>query len=228
MPRLNQRNVRGRPKRGRRTQSSSTSVLRDIREELRANMVTLPRVRDVLPMKLARYRTFIFAITWDVDTIDSSTTTTYANAYYAALSALPGYINMVECFDQYRILQVVYNFLPLADPSVLSGQGGLVYTALDYEDASIPSAASELEQYDTCTIAPFSHRIQRVVNPRISVAAYAVGVFASYATQRGTWIDCGSPGVQHYGIKVVIPAFGSSSYRMLLKGTCYVQMRSQI
>ncbi len=175
-------------------------------------------------MQLARYRTYIAAITWDVATIGSSTTTTFAAGYYAALNALPGYTNLVECFDQYRILQVVYNFVPLGDYAA----PGVMYTALDYEDANTPTNAAELEQFDTCMISPFSRSIQRVVNPRISVAAYASGVFTSYATQRATWIDSGSPGVQHYGLKVVVPAFGSQTYQVLLKGTCYVQLRSQI
>ncbi len=211
-----------------RGQSSETQVLRDIREELRNHLVILPRVRDVIPLKLARYRSFTFAITWDVATIGSSTTTNFNAGYYAALNALPGYVNMIECFDQYRILQVVYNFIPLQNPSVLSGGGGLIYTAIDYEDANTPSAHTDLEQQDTCMTAPFGEPFQRVVNPRISVAAYASGVFSSYATQRGTWIDGGSPGVQHYGLKVSVPAFGTSSYQYLLKGTCYIQMRSQV
>ncbi len=213
-----------RPLRRRQQQSSQTAVLRDIREELRNNLTLLPRIRDVLPMQLARYRTYIAAITWDVATIGSSTSTAFTAGYYASLNALPGYINIVECFDQYRILQVVYNFLPVGDFNA----PGLVYTALDYEDANTPSNAAELEQYDTCMISPFSRSFQRVVNPRVSVAAYANGVFASYATQRNQWIDASSPGVQHYGLKVVVPAFGTQTYQLLLKGTCYVQLRSQI
>ena len=211
-------------KRTQRRTTSTAEILRDIREELRNKRIFLPRTTDIQPMKLPRLRSHIFTFTADLQTMTSGASpVNFAN--YFTLSAVPDYINLIEVFDQYRILQAVVNYYPRTSfenaPSTSQ-----IYSAIDYEDANVPSAPSELEQYDTCLVACLGEPFQRVLKPRVSLAAYS-GVFTSYATRADQWIDSSSPSVQHYGIKT---SLGASSTTIVydVKVVLFIQMRSQL
>ncbi len=204
---------------------SESQILRDIREELRNKRVNLPRIADVQPMKLPRLRKYVFAFVCDVQAINTSSSITNVSNYFA-LSSVPGYINLLEVFDQYRILQVVVNYYPRTSFDNLSSTSQ-IYSAIDYEDANLPSGPQELEQYDTCLVACVGEPIQRTFVPRVSIAAYATGIFTSYATVSNQWIDSSSPGVEHYGLKTSVgPTAVPMTYD--LKATLFVQMRSQL
>lgn len=124
--------------------------------------------------------------------------------YSFQLSDLPNSSEFTSLYDEYRFDRVVMKFYPdTQDCTPASGTGNtLVYSALDYDDANVTNIAS-IQQYSNCmthnSIKPFG----RSVIPRHALAAYS-GAFTSYAQSEG-WVDCNSPSVQHYGIKIAFP-----------------------
>jgi hypothetical protein len=127
-------------------------------------------------------------------------------AYAFVLSAVPGYTEFTSLFDQYRIVmvRVVYrprwNFSAIASAS--SDINPLLITVLDYDDASALTITQMLN-YPSYKETRFDKDHARCIKPRIALGAYA-GTFTGFANEPASWIDCGSPGVQHYGVKYAV------------------------
>jgi hypothetical protein len=83
---------------------------------------------------------------------------------------------------------------------------GRLLSVVDFDDATALTLESDYQQYQTCvqTSATLSH--YRSWKPHAAIAAFGSGVFSSYANLESPWIDCGSPNVQHYGLKVGMTA----------------------
>ncbi len=122
-------------------------------------------------------------------------------AYTFQLSDLPSYTEFTALFDQYKFSEVEIRFLPVA--TVSSGLATAVstqlYSTVDFDDGTAGSV-SALQQYETCQVTPATQELTVRLAPRVALAAYA-GAFTSYANV-SSWLDVGSPSVQHYGFKV--------------------------
>lgn len=141
-----------------------------------------------------------------------------ANIYTSfafTLNDIPQVATFTALFDMYKIDKVVMTIYPQSmqtnsGANVVSENLGLY--VLDYDDAaSLPSYSAGAEYENVKYFQVSSNKpIVITVKPRIAMAAYN-GAFTGYANTRAQWIDCGSPGVQHYGIKVVVP-IGAANY----------------
>jgi len=143
--------------------------------------------------------------------------TTPVNRFLALafrLDDLPDYSDFTNLFDNYCILGVYVQLSLRAQPvSQTSGiSSSLVVTATDVDDISLPTTYSALKEYTTYREdnGTNKNRIVRQLQPRVAVATYA-GSFTSYATPPVTWINTSSQSVQHYGLKIGLPAGNSSS-----------------
>jgi len=119
------------------------------------------------------------------------------------LSSLPNSSEFTNLFDQYRIDYVEVTFRPQYNMSTISSQSSQVnpvlYTVIDYDDATNVAAVTDLQQYSNCKECRFDETCVRRFQPRIAQAVYS-GAFTSFGNTRG-WVDCASAGVQWYGIK---------------------------
>jgi len=144
------------------------------------------------------------------------------------LSTLPNSSEFTALFDQFRIDYVEVTLRPQYNMGSLSNQTSMVnavlYTVIDYDDATAPTAVSDLRQYENCRESNWDETLVRRFQPRLAVATYASGVFTSFANTRA-WVDCGNPAVEHYGFKWAVSAglFGQGNlqtwtveYRMAL------------
>jgi hypothetical protein len=149
-----------------------------------------------------------------------------ALSFYVMLSDLPDYQDFTSLFDQYRIDSVELIFTPYctqaasgaAVSSTASQSGIIVHTAVDYDDATVPTASDvgiqalrEYQNYQSHNLfsgggKPLTYRWQ----PRIATAAYS-GAFTSYRSEPFGWVDCGSTGVQGYGFKAVFESVSAGS-----------------
>jgi hypothetical protein len=212
---------------------SSNVVMKDVRNILRDQAIhQAPLVHDVQLMRLARSRTCSFTLEADYTTLSSPTTNLNTGAISGILGNFPGYTELTAVFDQYRIMQMRLTFIPILSTSAVNSQGVLVYTAFDYDDVTAPDTVTgtqALMQYDTCLIVPAGVYFERIFNPRIAYAAYAAGVFTSYANQKANWLDAASSGVQHFGLKFAVTANASGSALNIcyVKAQIFVQFRSQ-
>jgi len=162
---------------------------------------------DSAPMSAPRRdRAVTFRRTYSI-TILSANTGVTANGFSFALSNLPNYTEFTSLFDQYRILQASVSFLPYANSSssgAVSGSfPGIIASAIDYDDASLPGA-TDLQQYESYKRNPAFEEFVRTIKPRVAIAAYNGSTFTGYVNRYAPWIDANSPSVPHYGLKTVI------------------------
>lgn len=164
----------------------------------------------------------IFRVTRILDNgvLQSSTVADVFPTYNFALQYLTAYSEFTALFDQYRIEYVESTFWPTV--TSIDAQGAWInsflLTAVDYDDGNSYSNVNEGLQVATATITPLTKMVTRKFSPRCALAAYS-GTFTSYAQASVMqWIDCGSPGVQHYGLKVAVPLTGAQqSWRVMHK-----------
>jgi hypothetical protein len=129
----------------------------------------------------------------------STTIPTFASFQFS-VNSLSDNAEYLGLFDQYRIDQVEIYLEPT------NAQGTTVFgdlvTAVDLDDASTPTSVIGLagKQGSLCGLGASGRH--HVWQPHIALAAYGSSVFASFSNVPATWIDSGSPAVQHYGFKV--------------------------
>ncbi len=147
-------------------------------------------------------------------------------ASYFQLSQLPAYTSWAAIFDQYCIPVAVCQIRGSENVATVA-QGGpqpRIYSVLDHDDANVISIATAKE-YSSCKEQRLVDNVTRVIYPRVAIGAYS-GAFTSFANQR-SWIDCGSPNVQHYGLKTSIEADTRSTVgEYLLRFTIYYCFRN--
>jgi hypothetical protein len=111
-------------------------------------------------------------------------------------------------FDQYRFVAVRVNIIPQnnAIGLVTNSTTSLVdfYSVIDYDNSTALGAPTNARQYESCMVQGPGESAMRVFQPRMAISAYS-GAFTSFANSQPTWIDCASPGVLHYGMKIIIP-----------------------
>jgi hypothetical protein len=125
-------------------------------------------------------------------------------SYKFTLDSLPNYTEFTALFDQYRIDRITFQAIPMQNTYAIPATQkdvGQLYAVVDNDDVSSATVA-DLSQYPNLKVVNFDERLRLTFKPRFASAAYS-GAFTSYANTSG-WIDCGSPSVEHYGVKLVI------------------------
>jgi hypothetical protein len=133
--------------------------------------------------------------------ITSSTTLTTFSGSVFTFHQQDQYASLGTVFDQYRIAMVEWTALPRVNvndqAAVNTGQFGSV---VDYDDATALTMFNQVYDYTNAVVTEGYRQHQHVFVPHIAVAAFS-GAFTSYENVEAPWIDCGSPDVQHYGVK---------------------------
>lgn len=132
--------------------------------------------------------------------ITSSTTVPVYSAFAPTLSGVAGYTEFTGLFDQYRMTELEIWLIPRVLGGS-TGNPGLFITSIDYDDNALPASFSELEENNSSVTTGGNVGRYMKFKPHIAMAAYG-GAFTSYANQSDQWIDCGSPGVYQFGIKM--------------------------
>jgi len=221
---MSTRNSQRRHKRKAQTRAKPTQMVEQMKELVQLNRQQLrygaPDTVDVIfpTVRPKVYSTVVNAFAF---TITSSTTAVTAGGYYTALSQLPQSASFINCFDRYRILMVNLQFTPQV--SSPTGGGGLI-TAMDYDDASIPTM--EIQQRDTAMVTPVASYFERTYVPRLALAAYG-GTFTSYANMApNIWVDCASSSVQYYGLKYVLPIQATAATVVSVSARIHIQFKN--
>ncbi len=200
----------------RRFQQESLDLLRKLvslgKQEVRFGV---PAVRDVEPIRLTPEKVHTFQVCQYVEPIVSTVGSDTTQAFSFTLGGLNNATEFTSLFDQYRLVQVQAQFYPDDAP-----ESNLIYTVIDYDDASALTGPGQPLEYGTLQVNRFDEYFERTLNPRASLAAYS-GTFTSYAmAPQKMWLDCNSPDIQYYGLKVYIPATTAAldlniSFRMI-------------
>jgi len=131
-------------------------------------------------------------------------------AFSFQLSSFSDFTLYTSLFDQYRIDEIEIWIETQAGTANNSGNTGILSTCVDLDDANIPTSLASVEGHQSSlTSNAFAGHYHKWV-PHMAVAAYS-GVFTSFSNFPATWIDSGSPSVQHYGIKAAITSQAAST-----------------
>lgn len=162
----------------------------------------------------------------------TSNITYYSYSYYFTLSSLPGYSEVTNLFDQYKIRSIQLRFIPfqngsIADPTSANQCLSLLhFGVIDYDDNTIFGAnntgVQSLREYESFReMNMFKNReFRRKIRPHISVPAYQNAMTTAYTNVPSRWIDCNYSDVEHYGFKGIFQAFApitTSSYFIWLR-----------
>jgi hypothetical protein len=164
------------------------------------------RVPDVKRLHLKKDKVYTFSRTTLTNNVMlNSTTASTALAFAPALSNLPNSAEFVNLFEQYRIIQATFIFVPLYSGAVANP----LYTWFDPDDDSLPTGTAEGLQSQTLRMSSSGSFVERTYTPQVSQGSVAngTGVFTGYsAPNPNVWMDTDSPSNKYYGIKAVIPA----------------------
>jgi len=142
----------------------------------------------------------------DSDAMNTSATVpTYLGQYFSLASNVPNYASYTALFDEYKIdeVEVWINPNPLTTLAA-STVRGLYSSAVDYDDANTPSTVATVSDKQNSLTTTVTESHYHKFQPKFAVGTYS-GTFVSFGSSTG-WIDCGSPNVQHYGLKLAFSA----------------------
>jgi hypothetical protein len=135
-------------------------------------------------------------------------------AMFHTLSDLPQYTSWTAVFDSYRIVEIETTFIPnyQSDSTLVTTAQALTMPAqqlwyvVDLDDAQVVSPLTSIMEYENarCIDINSPRPVTVKYKPHVALSAYS-GSFTSYANSLSSWIDCGSPTVQYYGLKFGIP-----------------------
>ncbi len=204
----NRKNHRG--KRTRRANNPLVSSVKAITHAVKDLTVLtqdrgLPDRPDRQPMPMPRRNpVYTFTRSCSKGTITATNGETLT-ALSFTLNDVPLPSDFTSLFDQYRIIQVILEFIPVTQPfgpSTTATDLPSVHTVIDYDDDTTPTSINTLRQYSTHQIVSNQSYFKRVLTPRFTIAAYS-GAFTSYSLGPvNTWQDANSPGIIYYGVKV--------------------------
>lgn len=141
-----------------------------------------------------------------------------SNTFFAfnfSLNDLPNYTEFTALYDMYKINAVKINFIPQQTQSISIGAinnaagNARFFSAIDYNDGSVPGSIDELREYKTCKYTPiFKQHSRMIYKPKILDRGGAYSVTP--------WISTLSPDQDYFGLKVGIEAMGSSTTTEML------------
>jgi hypothetical protein len=178
------------------------STLGDNPPAFRADVMTIscriPRLTDITVIRQTTGPT----------TVTAQASSTTNNTTYFQLSNLDNASSFENVWDQYRIDAIRMTCKPQnnAIGLVTNSTTSLVplYCVIDYDNDSNLTTAATAREYANCIILEPGESFVRVFQPRVATAAYS-GAFTSFANDEPPWIDCASPSVRHYGVKILVP-----------------------
>jgi len=161
--------------------------------------MAVPRSRMALESSIFKTVQTVTSQAW----ISSSTSNPIFGSVSVSASQIDQIASFQTIFDQYRIDQVEVWLTPQISASV-SNATGMLYTVIDYDDASNLTTLGQAQDYATCVTGPAKNGHFRRFVPHMAMAAYGGSLFNAYTNVRPQWIDMASPAVPHYGVKVAL------------------------
>lgn len=143
-----------------------------------------------------------------------------------SLANVTNYTEFTNLFDMYKINGIKIRFMPRANSAEAGTNQGLVkfFSVVDYDDVSLPTAITDLLQYENVKITNTSRDHMRYFKPKVASAVYQNAVGTGYAPRSG-WIDCSSPTVEHYGIKWALQQLPAGNQSMDIAITYYMAFK---
>ena len=118
------------------------------------------------------------------------------------ISQITDVSSFTALFDQYRIDLIEVLMEPqVTEVTTAAADVGEYISVVDIDDSNVPTSYGDLCSYSTAQQSRGSMSHYHRFVPGVAVAVYS-GAFTSFASTTSMWLDCGSPTIQHYGIKL--------------------------
>jgi len=130
---------------------------------------------------------------------NTSVTVPSVAARYFALNAFDSYTSYTSLFDEYKFEEIECWLEPTLLLSATVSDAQMV-SAVDWDDANNPTSFGSVGGKQNSIISGTGTGHYQKFQPHMAVAVYS-GAFTSFGNSPPEWIDCASPGVQHYGLK---------------------------
>lgn len=152
---------------------------------------------------------------WIASNAYPSTSAESPTPFNFKLSDLPGYTEMTNMFDQYRITRVDILYEPASrcGSSAVTGSSGapVMWTQVDYDSTSSVTIAQLRERENTMVHSAFD-RWEHSFIPKVAASVYSNSVASGYSVAQGSpWISTATPSVEYYGFKFSFPQVTSTT-----------------
>lgn len=160
-----------------------------------------------------------FVRTFALPRIESDNSSDIFGSIQFRLQDLPGYLELQDLFDQYRIDAIQVKFFPMTSGVYMqpfnNASTTVVFTprfmtAIDYDDNSAPVNLDQIRQYQTYKSTMAYQQHSRYFKPCFASEVFKTAVTTGYGARRG-WIDTAYPDVPHFGLKYALEATGVAS-----------------
>jgi hypothetical protein len=144
--------------------------------------------------------------------ITQSTSSTLFGQCSFLLSDLPQVAQFANMFDQYRFEAVHFRVRARstsgATQNLSSATSAVPYLlwVIDRDDATAPTSIAQLQQYDNVHEIEGFDSIDIFLEPSLTRAVYASGVFSGYEVVpcKEAWLDLSNTAIPHYGVKFMV------------------------
>jgi hypothetical protein len=221
---------RGKGRQGRKSQikrSKPSTGLGGYQSVNRSDLTVKPPSNLNVPRSVPRNVAALIA--WDTVKINGSntfTTTILEQNFIFSMSQHPQSSSWLTLFDQYTIPQVTIEWDSTLAPGATTSSP-MLYTALDFDNATNLGSIQRLEDYTTSEAHPMNpqHRFMRSVRP-VPKSLISTASGNSPAGIAGpSWIDSGEPTAQFFGIRSIL-GIGTGSFNTTI--TIWYAFRNQI
>jgi len=147
--------------------------------------------------------------------------------FVTMLNQYPQYSNLTTVFDQYCIHSITATWTM----GVGTSSGNIIiHSAIDYDNVVALGNLSQLQPYS-------SHHVSMLTSAGASVTRYYEPCIAPLAVSSSlplpaliarSWIDCGFPDVQHYGLRTMYEVSSGSTNTINLEFNIVVGFRNVI
>lgn len=161
----------------------------------------------------------------DYGAVSVSNLTGAAQTFSFRLSNVAGYSELVALYDQYKISAVSLTFYPRMTQITGTTQTNNVenvriLTAIDYNDATAPTTATDLREYENC-------EVHSIVD-QFTVYIDKPKILDSSSTSRTAWISTSSATQLHYGLKMWVepPQYTGGTYGYVVEAVFYLAFKA--
>ena len=154
------------------------------------------------------------------------------------LAQLAGVSEITNLFDNYRIKKVKLSFLFSYDSSQAAGAGTgtpaiaapVMYHTYDPDDDVFPATTTSVLQHSFAKTTRMTREVVVWLTPRAQNQVVGGGTSGGGLLPVGSWLDCDSAGINHYGLKFVINQFpqgaGANQYGVTITPTYYIEAKN--
>jgi hypothetical protein len=146
----------------------------------------------------------VYEVIQHVEVLNQCTSSTTASTFtglYWSLGAHDQVASFSAVFDQYRITELEFRFVPKINANNSTVSLGLFHVVVDFDDANVLTTVAQALDYTNCKIVEGYKPITIRFRPHLAVSAFS-GAFSSFANVSPMlWIDTASTNVQYYGVK---------------------------